>query len=132
MRRSEILALRWQDVDFILSQIYVNRSLHQLRDRSFVFRTTKTAKGRRTIALSPSAILVLKEHYEKQKLECAMVGVPLTDNNLIFSALDGKPIRPNAVTSAWIRIAKRAGLKIIRLHDARHTCLNNAKTGDSS
>lgn len=28
MRRSELLALRWQDIDFIFSQIYVNRSLH--------------------------------------------------------------------------------------------------------
>ncbi len=65
MRRSELLALPWQDVDFLLGQIYVSRSLHQLRDGSFVFRQPKTAKGRRTLALPPSAILVLNEHREK-------------------------------------------------------------------
>ena len=44
MRRSELLALRWQDVDFIFSQVYVNRSLHQLRDGSFIFTKSKCTK----------------------------------------------------------------------------------------
>ena len=42
MRRSELLALRWQDVDFIFSQVYVN--LHQLRDGSFIFTKSKGTK----------------------------------------------------------------------------------------
>jgi integrase len=121
MRRSELLALRWQDIDFILSQVYVSRSLHQLRDGSFVFRSPKTANGRRTVALPPSAILALNEHKEKQKLERAMLGIPLKDDDLVFSHLDGKPISPNTITRAWTTLATRAGLKVIRLHDARHT-----------
>jgi len=36
MRRSEILALRWQDIDFIYGQIYVTRSLHHLKDGTIV------------------------------------------------------------------------------------------------
>jgi len=99
----------------------VERSLHQLRSGSLVFRSPKTAKGRRTIALPPSAILVLKEHYEKQKLERAMLGIPLTDEDLVFSHLDGRPLCPNTVTRAWTTLAARAGLKVIRLHDARHS-----------
>jgi len=121
MRRSELLALRWQDVDLMLGQVYVSRSLYRLRGGSIVFRSTKTAKGRRTIALPPSAILVLKEHYEKQKLERAMLGESLTDDDLVFSHLDGKPLLPDSVTHAWIKLVRRAGLKGIRLHDARHT-----------
>lgn len=121
MRRSELLALRWQDIDFILSQVYVSRSLHQLRDGSFVFRSPKTAKGRRTVALPPSAILVLNEHRKKQELERAMLGIPLTDDDLVFSHLDGKPIRPNTITRAWTILATHTGLKVIRFHDARHT-----------
>lgn len=58
MRRSELLALRWKDVDLMLGQVYVNRSLHQLRNGATVFRQPKTAKGRRTVALPPSASLV--------------------------------------------------------------------------
>lgn len=64
MRRSELLALRWQDVDFIYSQIYVNRSLHQLKDGSFIFTQPKSAKSSRTIALTPSTILILSKHQD--------------------------------------------------------------------
>lgn len=121
MRRSELLALRWQDVDFIMSQIYVSRSLHVLKGGKVVFKSPKTAKGRRTVALPPSAILMLGEHHEKQKLDRAMLGIPLNDDGLVFCQLDGGPLLPNSVTHAWIKLVRRTGLKPIRLHDARHT-----------
>jgi integrase len=121
MRRSELLALRWQDVDFILSQIYVNRGLHHLKDGSYIFTEPKSAKSRRTIALPPSVTLLLGECHERQKLERAKLGICLTDADLVFSTPEGKPLRPNTVTYAWTTLAKRAGLNVIRLHDARHT-----------
>lgn len=121
MRRSEMLALRWQDVDFTYSQVYVNRSLHQLKDGSFVFTQPKSAKSSRTIALPPSTTLLLKGHQEKQKQERAMLGVGLTDDDLVFSTLEGKPLRPNTVSRAWTTLAARCGLKVIRFHDARHS-----------
>jgi len=119
MRRSELLALRWRDIDF--HQIYVNRSLHHLSDGSYVFTQPKSARGRRTIALSPSSVLTLAEHKEKQKRIRAMLGMPLKDDDLLFSTPDGKPLRPNTVSRAWTTLATRAGLKVIRFHDARHT-----------
>lgn len=121
MRRSELLALRWQDVDLLLSQIRVNRGLHHLKDGSYIFTEPKSAKSRRTIALSPSVTLLLREYQEKQKLVRAMLGIPLTDGALAFSTPEGKPLRPNTVTRAWTMLAKRAGVKVIRFHDARHT-----------
>ena len=79
MRRSELLALRWQDIDFIYSQIYVNRSLHQLKDGSFIFTQPKSAKSSRTIALTPSTILMLREYQEQQNFERDISCNPLTD-----------------------------------------------------
>jgi integrase len=64
---------------------------------------------------------MLKEHWEKQKLERTMLGIVLADDDLIFSTLEGKPLRPNTITRAWVMLAARAGVKVIRLHDARHT-----------
>jgi len=121
MRRSEMLALRWQDVDFVYSQISVSRSLHQLRDGSYVFTEPKSVKSRRTIALPPSAALMLKKHYEAQKATRQLLGIALTDNDLVFCHEDGTPVRPNTVTRTWTTLATRAGLKVIRLHDARHS-----------
>jgi integrase len=121
MRRSELLALRWSDIDLLLCQIYVTRTLHHLRDGNVVFRAPKTAKGRRMIALSPSAVSILREHKEKQKLDRAMLGIPLKDDDLVFSDLEGRPLLPDTVTHAWIKLVRRIGLKGIRLHDARHS-----------
>ncbi|MFC1919372.1 tyrosine-type recombinase/integrase [Chloroflexota bacterium] len=121
MRRSEFLALRWQDVDFIFSQICVIRSLHQLKDSSYVFTEPKSTRSRRTIALSPSTILLLKEHKKEQEVTRDMLGITLADHELVFAHLDGKPLRPNSVTRAWKKLAVRASLKPIRLHDARHS-----------
>jgi len=50
-----------------------------------------------------------------------MLGIPLKDEDLVFSDPEGKPLLPNTVTHAWIKLARRLGLKGIRLHDARHS-----------
>ena len=119
MRRSEMLALQWRDIS--VHQVHVNRSLHQLQDRSYVFTQPKSAKSRRTIALAPSSLLTLMEHKEKQEEACAVLGGPLQKDDLVFSTLEGRPLRPSTVSRAWTTLAARAGVKVIRLHDARHT-----------
>ena len=121
MRRSELLGLKWSDVDLIGSQISVGHGLHQLKDRSYVFSETKSAKSRRNIALTPSNALVLKQHQEKQKWNRLILNKPLTNDDLLFSTLGDKPWSPDGVTRNWKATAKRAGVKVIRFHDARHT-----------
>ncbi|MFC1964752.1 tyrosine-type recombinase/integrase [Chloroflexota bacterium] len=121
MRRSELLALRWSDVDLILCQLSVTRALHQLHDGSLVFRQPKTAKGRRLISLSPSTAIVLSEHREQQERLRQNLGLALSEDDLVFCHTDGKPLLPNSVSHAWTKLANRTGLQGIRLHDARHT-----------
>lgn len=121
MRRSELLALRWCDVDLVMGEVSVTRSLHHLHDGRIVFRAPKTTKGRRMIALPPSATLILKEHKEEQGLQCAMLGTSLKDDGLVFSQPGGGPLLPDTVSHAWVKTVKRAGLKHFRFHDGRHT-----------
>jgi integrase len=85
MRRSEILALHWSDVDLTLCQIYVSRSMHQLNNGTIIFRQPKTAKGRRSIALPPSTTLVLRKHREQQVSERLILGMMPKDDDLTFS-----------------------------------------------
>ncbi len=49
------------------------------------------------------------------------MGQALSDDDLLFSRYDGKPLLPNSVSHAWKKLARRTGLEGIRLHDARHT-----------
>ncbi|MFC1913133.1 tyrosine-type recombinase/integrase [Chloroflexota bacterium] len=121
MRRSEILALKWSDVDLMLEQISVNRTMHHLRDGSIIFRPPKTEKGRRLVSLSPSTTLVLKEYHQMQEAICLMLGRTLKDDDLVFAQIDGQPLLPGTVSHAWMNLAKRLDMGKIRLHDARHT-----------
>ena len=119
MRRSELLGLKWGDVE--IQRISVRRSLHHLKDGSYVFTEPKSDKSKRTIDLAPSSVLVLAEHKERQQAIRTMLGETLGKDDLVFSTPQGAPLRPNTITRAWGILAAKAGLNLIRLHDARHT-----------
>ena len=133
MRRSELLALQWKDInlDPLNSQISVNRTLHFMRYGTYkgqmIFKQPKTAKSRRLISLTPSNAIVLTEHLEARKKFLKSLDAKFdpekdfNQNELVFCKPDGNPYQPDSVSHAWMKIAKRTGLKGIRLHDARHT-----------
>jgi len=50
-----------------------------------------------------------------------MLGKPITDNDLVFCHPDGSPLLPDTISHAWDKAVRRTGLRVIRLHDARHT-----------
>jgi integrase len=56
LRTSELLALRWDDLDLEAGQLHVRRA--KVRK---AFKETKTAAGRRTVKLLPPAALALSE-----------------------------------------------------------------------
>lgn len=118
-RRSELLGLKWLDVDLILSRISINRTLH-IEGGKVVFRPTKTARSRRVIALSQSTVDVLRAHGEAQEKVRHYIGQEIKDDDFVFCQADGKPWHPDTITHAWSRLADKAGLDI-RLHDCRHT-----------
>ena len=121
LRRSELLGLRWKDVDLILASLRVVQSVQRLNTGEFIVQEPKTASGRRTIALSPASCLVLREHREKQEADATLLGRQLTEDDLVFSHPDGSPRDPSTLTLAFRRLTRRVGLDGVRLHDLRHT-----------
>src|SRR5262249_32113275 len=63
LRRSELLALRWSDVDFDGGALRVEQALEQTKRGGLVFKAPKTRHGRRTVTLAPSTITALREHW---------------------------------------------------------------------
>ncbi len=120
-RRSEALALRWRDVDLLLSQVSINRSLHHLRDGRIIFRQPKTTKSRRLVSLPPSASIVLRQHREQQMVRYQELDIGVSEDDLVFCKMDGKPYLPDTITHVWIKLTRKLGLDGVRLHDARHT-----------
>lgn len=73
------------------------------------------------MALPPSLALLLRKHRSAQEHACSQLGRRLTDKDFVLAHLDGRPLNPNAVTLAFIRLIRRSGLPHIRRHGLRHT-----------
>ena len=121
LRRSELLGLRWKDVDLILASLRVVQSVQRLNTGEFIVQEPRVASGRRTIALSPASCLVLRKHREKQEADATLLGRQLAEDDLVFSHPDGSPRDPSTLTLAFRRLTRRVGLDGVRLHDLRHT-----------
>lgn len=122
MRLSELLGLRWSDVNLPLAELSVNRAMHRLQNHEVIYRTPKTEKSRRVVALSPVTCKVLRDHWESQAGLRAHFNTSVRDIDLVFSELNGRPYIPHTISQAWRRIVRRLDLKGVRFHDLRHTC----------
>ena len=124
VRRSECLALDWAHVDLAAGSVRVVRALHQDRnDRSrLYFEPAKTQRSKRVIPLPTDSLLMLRSLRERVEADRETLGMPkVAGTDLVFSKPDGSPHLPDSVTRAHQRIARRAGLPGVRLHDLRHT-----------
>jgi len=65
-------------------------------------------------------MLMLNEYRKRKEAEALLLGISLSDNDLVFSNL-GKSLLPGTITHAWGKLVNKTRLKAIRLHDARHT-----------
>jgi integrase len=109
LRRGELLALRWQDVDWIFRRLSVKQTLVRMK-REVIVREPKSPKSRRTVALPPVALEELKLLRKRQ---------PGTE--LIFCQEDGKPIHAHNLTQRDFKgVIERAKVPRIRFHDLRH------------
>jgi integrase len=121
MRRSELLALRWQDVDLDGAKLRVERSLEQTKRGGLVFKAPKTRNGRRTITLPPSTVIELRAHWKAQQERRLALGMGKAPaDSLVFATWDGSTRSPNAVTKEWSLAMRSIGLKAT-LHSLRHT-----------
>ena len=64
---------------------------------------------------------MLTEYRKERETENLLLGESLSDNDLVFSNHDGKPLLPDTISHAWVKLMKRVGLEGIRLHDARYS-----------
>jgi integrase len=79
----------------------------------------KTPNARRRIDLDPTTLSVLTAWRHWQHAEQAAAGIQTA--GWMFTDGKGEPVHPHAVSQAFERIARRAGVPVIRLHDLRHT-----------
>jgi len=121
LRRGELLALRWRNLDWIKGNLTVVETAYKLGNGDYIIKEPKTAHSRRSVTLSTSLMELFKAYRIDQELLRIQLGVSLNADDFVFIRPDGSPLNPSAVTLAFRRIIKKAGLKDIRIHDLRHT-----------
>ncbi|MGA2835107.1 MAG: site-specific integrase [Acidimicrobiales bacterium] len=120
MRRGELCALRWSDVNLQLGIVHVARSLVVVPG-GLAEKTTKTGRSRK-VALDPFGIALLTEHHRQVTEWVTAAGGTLAPDAFVFSPFveATTPFRPDNVTSFFIRVRDKVGASDVRLHDLRH------------
>ncbi len=144
MRPSEIMALKWEDLDLEGGWVRITKTLVRVKKEWFL-REPKTRRGRRSIKLQSETVDALERHKRKQLERKLKLGADWPDHGFVFvTVLGGPQERHNVVSrhfkSALKRLAenlhpaeedgylspaqkaKRDDLMRVRLYDLRHTC----------
>jgi integrase len=118
-RRGELCALRWSDFDG--NTITINKSRTKAGNEVVELNSTKGGtNGQRRVALDPETVDAFNSHRKRQLIERMAIGGAWTETGYVFTREDGLPIDLHTPTHLFSKIAGKAGLRHIRLHDLRH------------
>lgn len=110
LRRGEICALKWDDLNFKTGALKVERQVHRVKGELMVSQP-KTKASNRSIIL-PAPVLAVLNNYRESATSQWMFPSPVKEDS---------PQDPAAVRKKLSAILKRADCKHIRFHDLRHT-----------
>ncbi len=125
-RRSELLGLSWDNIDF-RSNIIKIRQVLIIEDGKPVLREqTKTKASIRTIPITKEIKFLLQEWRQKQKAESKAAGYQ-NIYNLVFTNKDGSPHNPIYFSRNFKNTIRRLGFcaNELHLHSTRHTWATN-------
>lgn len=120
LRRGEIAALTWTDVDLAAGRVHVRGTLVRVNGR-LVHGPAKTAAGVRVlplVGLARAALEVVRDHQAEQS---ATAGSDWNDTGYVFTTRTGRPVDPRNLSRSFDRIVADTGLPAIVFHDLRRT-----------
>jgi len=127
-RRSEVLGLKWEAIDFENKLVYVRHKIVETRldGKRYIQMSDKmkTKTSNRTLPLLPQAEELLLKQKALIETNKQMLGKSYNKKYLDYVCVDnlGRLILPNRLTHNFIKIIKRNQLRHIRFHDLRHSC----------
>lgn len=113
-RRGELLALKWSDFDG--KAITISASRGKLGEKS----STKGGHGQRRVPLDPETIVQFIAHRKRQYEERLAFGEYWQETGYVFVQENGVPLDAGTPSYLFRKLAKQAGLRLVRLHDQRH------------
>jgi integrase len=128
LRRGELSGLRWRDLDLDLDRGTLSVTTQRTTDTDYrIITKAPKGTGRRTVDLGDGTVAALRAHRQAQMADVAdlhglLLPVDGDGPEYVFVAEDLQPLHPQRLTDLFQRAAKAAGVPVIRLHDARHSC----------
>lgn len=120
-RCGELLAVQWKDIDFKNQIIRISKTLHNIKQESFV-DTPKTKNSKRTITINKQLKKILSDWKEQQIHLFQGLMLKHSKTSFVFQFKETMPTR-NQFTKRIATICKHCDLSPIRLHDFRHSHL---------
>ena len=120
LRRGELLALTWGDIDFDNNILKVRRNMVN-GENGIVIKAPKSESGIRDIRLGSDVMAVLKEAKAQYAKDAFSYGLGFQNLGFVIRQEDGSPYRPDSMTQKWERFLETYNLPKIRLHDLRHS-----------
>jgi integrase len=121
LRRGELCALEWKDIDFANNLITVRRTSQYLPGKGIFTKETKTENSDRTIKLPLQTFEMLKEYAKVQKEDQLRAGDQWVKSDRIFTQWNGGPIHPDSITGWFKDFIQKTDLPQISIHSLRHT-----------
>ncbi len=130
LRRGELAALRWTDVDLREATVSVRQSTTVVQGKP-ITGDVKTKRSRRVVDIDAGTVATLKSWARTQKEYALLHGAGWSGSGLVFTMPAGDAWHPDSISQAFERLVSPASkaraealLKVrprIRFHDLRHT-----------
>lgn len=128
-RRSEVLGLKWHNIDFENETIWIRETLQQcikgITGEANYTSETKTESSNRTLPMTPQVKEVLINQKKLQLEHRSLLGSVYYINDYVCTFDNGKEISPNYLTRTFHKIIQNSNLPKIRFHDLRHSVASN-------
>ncbi|MBR1535043.1 MAG: site-specific integrase [Ruminococcus sp.] len=129
LRRSEVLGLRWKNIDFEKGVIRICETLQQsiksITGESNYVSSTKTESSNRSLPITEQVRTVLLNQKQKQQANKELLGSAYIDNDYVCTFDNGQEISPNYLTRTFHEVIVKSNLPQIRFHDLRHSVASN-------
>ena len=121
MRRGELLALTWSNIDFERHSLQVVHTVDYIPKYGYVQTEPKTKAGKRLIRLPAFLMDMLEAHRVQQEEQRSKVGTAWENRDLVFPDLKGGYFNPNYLLRVFKKILENAGVPHMHFHDLRHS-----------
>lgn len=122
-RRSEVLGLKWHNIDFVKKAITISETLQQNTGGDYI-DTPKTDSSYRTLSITEGVynLLTTQKNY---KMSGKIRGSYYANSDYVCAWDNGTVISPNYLTKTFHSVVSKSTLPQIRLHDLRHSVASN-------